>query len=239
MNALSLKNLEFKWEIKDKPLLSIDHLHIENNKSIFLKGNSGSGKSTLLSLLAGIIIPQSGHIEILGESFSKLDSKSRDKFRADHIGYIFQAFNLIPYLNVIENVTLPCYFSKLRAQKVGNSEIDYINEAKRLLKRVGLSDNQILSKKVNELSIGQQQRIAACRALIGGPELIIADEPTSSLDANAQFDFLNLLTEECTANKATLIFVSHDDRLASKFDQKLTLLNGTIVFDSQTNTVKK
>lgn len=237
MNALTIKNLEFKWKTTDNPLLSIDHLHIERNKSIFLKGNSGSGKSTLLSLLAGIILPQSGHIEILGQSLSDLDSKARDKFRADHIGYIFQMFNLIPYLNVIENVTLPCYFSKLRAQKVGASETDYVNEAKRLLKRVGLSDTHILNKKVNELSLGQQQRIAACRALIGSPELIIADEPTSSLDASAQFDFLSLLTEECTANKATLIFVSHDERLASKFDQTLTLQHGTIAFDAQKNEV--
>lgn len=237
MNALNIRDILFKWKTSDNMLLSIPHLEVQRNKSIFLKGNSGSGKSTLLSLLAGIITPQSGEIKILGQSISMLDGKARDRFRADHIGYIFQMSNLIPYLNVIENVTLPCYFSKLRAQKVGNSESDYTHEAKRLLERVGLLDTHILNKKANELSLGQQQRIAACRALIGSPELIIADEPTSSLDANTQFDFLNLLTEECAINKTTLIFVSHDERLASKFDQTLTLQNGTIVFDSETNVV--
>lgn len=237
MNAIAIENIKFKWKATDNSLLSIDHLYIETNKRIFLKGNSGSGKSTLLSLLAGIMLPQNGDIKILGQSLHDLDSKARDKFRADHIGYIFQMFNLIPYLNVIENVTLPCYFSKVRAQKVGTSKNDYTTEAKRLLQSVGLLDDTILNKKVNELSLGQQQRIAACRALIGSPELIIADEPTSALDAGAQFDFLNLLTEECMANNATLIFVSHDERLSSKFDQTLTLQHGTIVVDTQPNEV--
>jgi putative ABC transport system ATP-binding protein len=233
MNTLAIHNIDFKWKTTDNAILSIDQLHIEKNKSIFLRGNSGSGKSTLLSLLAGILLPQSGHIQILGQSLSALNGKARDKFRADHIGYIFQMFNLIPYLNVIENVTLPCYFSELRAQKVGKSDSDYVKEAKRLLERVGLADTRILNKKINELSLGQQQRIAACGALIGSPELILADEPTSSLDASAQFDFLNLLTEECTANEATLIFVSHDERLASRFNQTLTLQNGTITNNMQ------
>lgn len=230
MDAIRIENLKFKWPDANDILLDIDHLNLEKNTSLFIQGKSGSGKSTLLSLLAGILTPNSGNIKILGQNLNDLKSKNRDVFRAHHIGYIFQMFNLLPYLNVIENVILPCRFSRRRAEKIGSSEKDVEIEARRLLKSVGLSDHEILNKRPTELSLGQQQRVAACRALIGSPEILIADEPTSALDAHSQIDFLKLLLEECSNNQATLIFVSHDDRLASNFTKVAHLDNGKMTF---------
>ncbi|MEM1001528.1 MAG: ATP-binding cassette domain-containing protein, partial [Bacteroidota bacterium] len=147
---------------------------------------------------------------------------------ADHIGYIFQMFNLLPYLSVVENVTLPCSFSKHRFNKVAGNDKKVDDEAVRLLSKLGLSDSKLLSKPVTELSLGQQQRVAACRALIGSPEILIADEPTSALDADAQESFLELLSEECSNNDITLIFVSHDERLSNGFDKIARLKNGAL-----------
>ncbi|WP_115461689.1 ABC transporter ATP-binding protein [Winogradskyella aurantiaca] len=232
MDTIVINNLEFRWEPTASPILTIDHLKLKKNSSLFLQGPSGSGKSTLLSLLAGILVPQSGTIEMLGQSIHQLRSKERDKFRADHVGYIFQMFNLLPYLSVLENVTLPCSFSKSRFKKLGNSDKAVEKEALRLLNKLGFSDKQFLNKPVTELSLGQQQRVAACRALMGSPEILIADEPTSALDADAQENFLTLLNEECKKNEITLIFVSHDERLAQQFDQVARLRGGNITVES-------
>jgi putative ABC transport system ATP-binding protein len=234
MLTVNIKDLSFSWNTTGAPLLSIEQLTIKTGEKLFLQGASGSGKSTLLSILSGILLPQSGQIELLGTSISQINGKARDRFRADHIGYIFQMFNLLPYLNVVENVTLPCHFSKHRFQKVGKTQKDIDREAIRLLDKLGLSHKDLLSKPVTELSLGQQQRVAACRALIGSPELLIADEPTSALDADAQENFLELLSEECSKNNITLVFVSHDERLASQFDSVVRLHKGKLTFDTQT-----
>jgi len=234
MTTVSIKDLNFRWNSKDTPLLAIQDLAIASGEKLFLQGASGSGKSTLLSILSGILLPQSGQIELLGKPITNLSGKERDRFRSDHIGYIFQMFNLLPYLSVIENVTLPCHFSKHRFQKVGRTQKDIDQEAVRLLDKLGLSSKELLSKPVTELSLGQQQRVAACRALIGSPELLIADEPTSALDADSQENFLELLSEECSKNAITLIFVSHDERLASQFNRVARLSGGSLTFDTQT-----
>jgi putative ABC transport system ATP-binding protein len=235
MDAIVIKDLDFKWDKASAPILNIDHFKVEQKSSLFLQGPSGSGKSTLLSLLSGILVPQSGSIEILGQTINQLSGKERDKFRADHIGYIFQMFNLLPYLSVIENVTLPCSFSRRRLDKIGNSKEDINKEAVRLLNKLGLSTEALLNKPVTELSLGQQQRVAACRALMGGPELLIADEPTSALDADAQESFLNLLSEECHRNGITLIFVSHDERLSGQFDRIARIKDGSLSMDVPTS----
>lgn len=228
MNAVEINNLEFKWNNEEAILLSIEKLLIKKGERLFLQGASGSGKSTLLSLLSGILTPHHGSVDILGKRISKLGGKERDRFRANHIGYIFQMFNLLPYLSVIENVALPCHFSKYRRDRIGGSEAAINEESKRLLKRLGLASKELLNKNVTELSLGQQQRVAACRALIGSPEILIADEPTTALDASAQFDFLALLSEECLKNETTMIFVSHDNRLSGEFDRVLKLHKGSI-----------
>ncbi|MBX9849877.1 MAG: ATP-binding cassette domain-containing protein, partial [Rhodocyclaceae bacterium] len=156
---------------------------------------------------------------VLGQDLSRLNSATRDGWRADHVGFIFQQFNLIPYLSVLANVTLPCRLSARRRIRGGG---DVITTAQQLLQRVGLSET-LWHKPAMLLSIGQQQRVAAARALIGQPELVIADEPTSALDAARQQDFLSLLAEVCSEAGATLVYVSHDARLAAEFDTVIAL----------------
>lgn len=150
----------------------------------------------------------------------------RDRFRADHIGYIHQLFNLIPYLSVIENVTLPCKFSTLRKKRALEHASTLTDEARRLLAHLGLSNEGLLKRPVAELSVGQKQRVAAARALMGRPEILIADEPTSALDAANRESFIELLFNECAESKATLIFVSHDFSLAPMFDRSVQLEGG-------------
>ena len=151
-----------------------------------------------------------------------LSGPKRDQLRAGSMGVIFQLFNLVPYLSVLQNVALPCRFSserRGRVEQAGGVEA----EATRLLDRLGLSDRGVLERKVTDLSVGQQQRVAAARALIGAPQLIIADEPTSSVDADNRDRFIQLLSEEAQASSASLLFVSHDGALAAQFDRALDL----------------
>ena len=187
---------------------------------MFLRGPSGSGKSTLLGLLGGVLQPSGGEIHLLGKAINEMSAGERDRFRGEQIGFIFQMFNLIPYLDVVENVMLPGRFSKLREQRIIGEPVA---EAKRLLAAIGLNDPALLSRPVTELSIGQQQRVAAARALYGKPGLIIADEPTSSLDQDARENFLTLLMDECRAQGASLLFVSHDTQLGARFDRVVAL----------------
>ena len=190
---------------------------------LFIMGPSGSGKSTLLGLLTGILVPQQGEVKILGQTLSQLSGTARDRFRADNIGYIFQMFNLIPYLSVVENVILPCQFSPARRKRTGPPPSSPGQEALRLLAHLNLNEPGLLHKPVVDLSVGQQQRVAAARALIGRPNLVIADEPTSSLDLEHRESFLRLLFDECQRSGATLVFVSHDTGLASLFDRVIEL----------------
>lgn len=217
--VIALQQVEFTWPGGDKPTLAIEKLDVHRGEHLFIKGPSGCGKSTLLGLLTGINQAQQGSVTILGEEQGQLNSRQRDRFRADNIGYIFQQFNLLPYLSVIENVILPCQFSAQRKQRV---EVDLALRAQDLLEKLHLSP-ALLHKPVVELSIGQQQRVAAARALIGSPPLIIADEPTSSLDHDNRTAFIELLLEQVNQVNATLVFVSHDPTLEALFDRSLDL----------------
>ncbi|MGD8173050.1 ABC transporter ATP-binding protein [Vibrio sp. TRT 21S02] len=217
--VVELQQVVFRWSETAEPTLDIPQFRIQAGEHLFIKGPSGCGKSTLLSLLTGINRPQQGNVYVLGQNLSAMKGSQRDRFRADHLGYIFQQFNLLPYLSVVENVTLPCRFSALRKQRVQG---DLHHEAKQLLDRLHLPSSYI-NKPVVELSIGQQQRVAAARALIGAPPLIIADEPTSSLDYENRAAFIELLMEQSNQAKSTLLFVSHDPTLESLFDQTVHL----------------
>ena len=217
--VVSISDLRFAWAL-GRDVLNIESFTLNAGERLFLRGASGSGKSTLLGIIAGVLEAGSGSVQILGHELTTLKPAARDRLRADHLGVIFQMFNLVPYLSVIGNVTLPLRFSPKRRAAIDGTEE---NEARRLLARLGLTDESLLSRRVSDLSVGQQQRVAAARALIGGPEIVIADEPTSALDAHVRDQFISLLSEEAQRTGAALLFVSHDAGLADHFDRAVDL----------------
>ena len=217
--AVHVTDLRFAWA-PGRPVLDLPLLSIGRGERVFLRGPSGSGKSTLLGIVGGVLAPQSGTVRVLGEDLGRLSASRRDALRADGIGFVFQMFNLLPYLSVVDNVTLPARFSQRRRERAGP---DLDAAARRLLGALGLTQPALLARPVAELSIGQQQRVAAARALLGSPELLIADEPTSALDADSREAFLALLMQECAAAGTTLVFVSHDTALGRLFDRQLSL----------------
>ena len=217
--VIELSDVRFAWAPGAADVIDIDRLRIERGERVFLRGPSGSGKSSLLSLLAGVLVPRQGTIRMLGAETAGMSGAARDRFRADHIGFVFQLFNLIPYLSVLENVCLPCGFSARRRERATLAGGNVEGEATRLLAHLDMAAPALLSRPVTALSVGQQQRVAAARALIGAPELVIADEPTSSLDEDRRSAFLELLFSECAQSGSTLLFVSHDAALGSRFDR--------------------
>jgi putative ABC transport system ATP-binding protein len=219
MSSLRITNLVFRWPRQAAPCLNIAHLELAAGERVFLHGPSGSGKSSLLGLLGGVALPEQGAIELLGTDITRLGGRARDRFRAEHIGFLFQQFNLLPWLSALDNVLLPCTFSPRRRVRAGKSPQV---EAERMLRHLDL-DAELWRKPAGELSVGQQQRVAAARALIGRPQILIADEPTSALDAERQQAFIDLLLQESAAVGATLVFVSHDQRLAGHFDRAIAL----------------
>ena len=205
------------------PVLDIAELTVAAGEKLFVEGPSGSGKSTLLGLLGGILTPSAGTVEVHGETLSAMSAAARDRFRAEHVGFVFQMFNLLPYLSVAENVALPCRFSAQRAEAARRGGSSIAGEARRLLQRLGLAGEDLLERPVTSLSIGQQQRVAVARALIGRPALLVADEPTAALDAGNRERFVRLLMEECDAAGSAAVFVSHDPSLAASFDRSVSL----------------
>jgi len=219
--VLAAEALRFTWPGVKTPCIDIEALRITAGESVFLHGPSGCGKSTLLSLLAGVLVADEGRVTLLGHDWSKLSGTQRDRCRVAHVGYIFQQFNLLPYLSVLDNVLLPCRFSARReaqAARNGSSR----DEAEHLLDQMGL-DRTLWKRQALQLSVGQQQRVAAARALIGQPEVVIADEPTSALDEDRREAFLDVLLTACAVNHSALVFVSHDQRIAPRFARHVLL----------------
>jgi putative ABC transport system ATP-binding protein len=212
-HAISIHDVKFYWPKATTPTLNIKEWHIEKGQSVFIYGRSGSGKSTLLNILAGILEPQQGAVNILDENIIDLKQVKKDRFRAQHMGVIFQQFNLIPYLSVADNIQLSQTFSA--AKRTQEQMIQLVNQ-------LGLSET-LLSRQANQLSVGQQQRVAVARALHHQPEIIIADEPTSALDTETRDEFIKLLLAQTKKNNSTVLFVSHDKSLASYFDQTIDL----------------
>ena len=217
-SIIKIDSVRFYWSKKSNFKIFVPNLEIKKGEKVLLLGESGSGKTTLLSLMCGFLNPISGDISINGNTINQLSSKTRDEYRADNIGIIFQQFNLLPYANVVDNVLLPLYFSKVRSSNVSNKKEKVIE----LFKQLRLPDD-IAQFRASSLSMGQQQRVAVARALIGNPSLIIADEPTSSLDADAQKIFLNLMFEQISENNSTLLMVSHDKSLSNQFDRLIDI----------------
>ena len=217
--AVQLSKVTFTWPGKNAFQMEIPDFSVAKGESVMLLGESGSGKSTLLSLICGVITPDNGSVNIDGTDLASLSSGARDRFRADNIGVIFQQFNLLSYATPLENVLLALQFAPERRRRITNARAETLS----LTSALGLPDALVRQSHASGLSVGQQQRVAVARALIGSPSLIIADEPTSSLDAGAQVSFLDLLFEQVKAADSTLLMVSHDDRLGDRFDRLVDL----------------
>jgi len=223
-SAIDIVDLRFRWPGQTRDVLDIPALSIAAGSRVFVRGASGSGKTTLLSLIGAVLKPDAGRIRIDGTALESLSGGARDTFRADRIGFVFQMFNLLPFLGLVDNVLLPCRFSSTRRERAAADGGTLENEARRLLAALDLDVDALASRPVSHLSVGQQQRVAAARALIGRPSIVIADEPTSALDADARQHFLELLFGEVAAAGATLVFVSHDRALENGFDDVIDLM---------------
>ncbi len=216
--AAELRDVRFAYR-RGHDVLDLGVLGIARGERLFLHGPSGSGKTTLLGLLAGVLTPHTGTVTVLGTSLGALSGGQRDRFRAEHLGYVFQMFNLIPYLSVRDNITLPCRLSARRRARLAGR--DPAAEAAALATRLEIEG--LLDEPVTALSVGQQQRVAVARALIGAPELVVCDEPTSALDADRRDRFLELLFARCAEAGSALVFVSHDLSLAPRFARTVAL----------------
>ena len=208
--AIELTDIRFYY--LDRPeniVLNIPSWSLSTGEQAFVQGPSGGGKSTLLGLLSGMLVPSEGKVTVLGQRLDKMSSRQRDQFRAMHIGYVFQQFNLMPYLNAIDNVLLATQFSNRK-----NTSL--LNEIKTLFNGLNIPEKE-WNRPTRDLSIGQQQRVAIARALINKPQILIADEPTSSLDRENSEAFMRLLMPIVAENRITLLFVSHDQSLATYF----------------------
>lgn len=212
---LQIQDMRFRYPGDDSDILNIPQWQVADGETVFLSAPSGSGKSTLINLIAGIITPQHGTISVLDTPVNQLSSRRRDAFRARHIGMVFQQFNLIPYLSVMDNIRLASHFSALTA---GEAE----KRAMQLLEKLGLTEREA-GRQAGQLSVGQQQRVAIARAFVNDPELLLVDEPTSALDSAHRDRFNELLMEQMMPTRTSLIFVSHDGNLRSHFSRHVEI----------------
>lgn len=214
-NILELSDVEFAYQ--KNLVFSGLNLKMKAGESLYIHGPSGCGKSTMLGLIAGTLTPRQGYIGLDGIEWHTLSSSKKDRLRAELMGYIFQSFNLIPYLNVEDNIRLSFTFAKTSRL----SRLELQERLEQLTQKLNIFD--LLDKSVIELSVGQQQRVAAVRALIHKPKLLIADEPTSALDTNNREAFLKTLLSEAQKSNMAVLFVSHDPSLAGLFERRASL----------------
>jgi len=231
-NIVQLDNVQFAWPGTNQAVLDIPEFGLKRGERIFLQGPSGSGKTTLLSLIAAVLQAQSGTVVVDGVDLNALRGGQRDQFRVNRIGLVFQQFNLLPFLSVSDNIKLPCRFSKQRRVQATRASRSLDAEVDRLLQAMHLDPTEIQNRTVTDLSVGQQQRVAVARALIGQPPLIIADEPTSALDSDTRSAFLKLLFAEVEAAGCSLLFVSHDAALSKTFDRHIDLREINLAADA-------
>ena len=211
--TVNIENLRYSYDKKGTDtLLDIPRWTIAKGEKVLLHGPSGAGKSTLLNLISGILRCSEGKLEVMGKRLDKMNELERDQFRANNVGYVFQSFNLFPFLNAYENVDLSLYFSEDARSKRSKQEIE------NLLRELNLSKSDC-AKPIRKLSIGQQQRVAIARSLIKKPGLLIADEPTSSLDEENRKQFMSVLLDLINEQDTTLLFVSHDLSLRQHFNR--------------------
>lgn len=221
VEAVRIEGLQFSWP-GQPPLLDISLLSIPLAATFFVGGRSGGGKSTLLSLLAGVLVPTRGSCCVLGNDLHTMTSAARDRLRGQKMGVVFQQFNLLPYLSVIDNTCLPTRIFQNRAEEACLAHGSPLAQAEQLLAQLGL-DRSLWGQPAHKLSVGQQQRVALARAFMGAPRLVIADEPTSALDEDSRLVFLELFLSLAQRHHTTLVMVSHDARMGQYFDQRVWL----------------
>jgi len=197
---------------KNSRVLNLPSWQVAAGEHVLLIGASGSGKSTLLNVLSGILVPDLGKVVVAGHALETMNNRQRDRFRATEIGYVAQSFNLIPYLSAIDNIKLANYFCDHSSQENNTVEVEA------LLQELNITENE-WHRPAKQLSVGQQQRVAIARAIVNKPKLLIADEPTSSLDQSNRDNFMSMLMTTASDHNMTLVFVSHDLSLSSYFDR--------------------
>jgi putative ABC transport system ATP-binding protein len=212
---ISVSQLQLAYQ--QRTVLNIPHWHVDQGERILVHGPSGCGKSTLLHILAGLLLPQHGQVEVLGQTINRWPGRKRDAFRARHLGFIAQQLNLIPNLSVLDNVLLAAHFSQRH-----DTRRQATAQAEALLAEVNLS-RDVWQQPAQTLSLGQQQRVAIVRAMIHQPKIILADEPTSALDHDNRDQFMQQLQRLCEQCNATLIMVSHDLSLMPAFSRAQAL----------------
>lgn len=221
MALIEVNDLKKYYKVGDNIIKALDGINLDINKGEFiaLLGTSGSGKSTLLNLLAGLEYPTRGTIKYGNIILNELKETQITKFRNLNIGFVFQSYNLLPYLTAWENVSLPLTF-----KGIGVDERK--EEAYKILKEVGLANR--MNNKPNELSGGQQQRVSIARAFVGTPKIIFADEPTGNLDTKTSFEVMQLIKDITGENDQTFIMVTHDDEMIEFADRTLFMRDGKI-----------
>lgn len=223
---ITLQSVSKRFQHRGKPVAALANVTLQIGKGDFVAiiGPSGSGKSTFLHLVGGMLSPTEGTVRIENDSLYDLTSDQRSALRKKKIGFVFQTFNLVPYLTALENVQVPLVLA-------GLAEEEQKRRAESLLGRVGLSDR--LDHKPSELSVGQQQRVALARMLANDPALILADEPTGNLDPETSASIMDFLVE-LNGEGRTIVMVTHDLRVAARAKRALKLVNGAISVDGQT-----
>jgi ABC-type lipoprotein export system ATPase subunit len=204
------------------PILDVPEFHVAAGEQMILVGQSGCGKTTLLHIIAGIGRPDSGKVRVNDWDITLMSEAERDQFRAQHIGYVFQTFNLLRGFSALENVLLAMRFTGRRIDRA---------RAKQLLERVGMSHR--MTHKPMQLSVGEQQRVAVARALANRPKLLLADEPTANVDAGHQRQILDLLRETCREENVALVLVTHTADVARQFDRVENLEEFNLVVRKQ------
>jgi len=225
MNTILKGNhLTKKYGEKENQVIAINDINIEIEEGTFVAivGRSGHGKSTLLHVLAGLVEPNKGEVFLEDESLYDMNDHKRTRFRRRRMGFVFQFFNLITTINVIENITFPIYLDS------GYVDKEYIEE---LIQLLGLEKKKY--SFINELSGGEQQRVAIARALANKPAIIFADEPTGNLDAKSSEEVVNLLRMAQRKYKETVVMVTHDELIANVADRIITIEDGCIIRDTQ------
>ncbi|WP_066014628.1 ATP-binding cassette domain-containing protein [Endozoicomonas atrinae] len=221
VQAVSIHDLE--QSIGDSEVLRISELVINAGETVCIQGGNGSGKTTLLRTLMGLVRGNSGDVMVMGNDMRKIGTSSLERLRADSIGFVFQHYRLVPYLSAFDNILLPCYFSQKRRYEAERRSGTAAKDAIRLIRKLSLRDPSRLSKNAAQYSAGQQQRFAIARALIGKPEMVLADEPASAMDCRGKKAVYQLLQEECRASGATLICTTHDENGIDGFDRYVNM----------------